>query len=149
MTAARHLAGLREQWDVLLVIGAGGALGAVARWAIGTGAPTPPGHVPWATFAINVTGSAALGVLMVFVVDVWPPRRYVRPFVGVGVLGGYTTFSTFALEARGLLVAGHAGVAAGYLAGSVLAGLVAVWLAVVATRRALRRGRRRRPDAAT
>lgn len=137
MTDERHL-GLRDQWDVLLVVGAGGSVGAAARWAVGTAMPTAAGHFPWSTFVINVTGSALLGVLMVLVVDVWPPRRYVRPFLGVGVLGGYTTFSTYALETRGLLEGGHAPLAAAYLVGSLLAGLLAVWLAVMTTRAALR-----------
>jgi CrcB protein len=81
---------------------------------------------------------------MVFVVDVWPPRRYVRPFVGVGVLGGYTTFSTYMLEARSLVVGGAEVVAVIYLLGSLLAGLLAVWVAIVLTRAAVRRRRHRR-----
>ena len=130
---------------VLLSIGAGGAVGAAARWAVAQATPAGPGQFPWATFAVNVSGCLALGVLMVFVVDVWPPRRYVRPFLGVGVLGGYTTFSTYMLETRSLVVGGHEVLAATYLLGSLLVGLLAVWVAVVATRAAVRRSRYRRP----
>ena len=51
---------------------------------------------PWAIFAVNVSGSFVLGLLMVYVLDVWPPRRFLRPFLAVGLIGGYTTFSTYA-----------------------------------------------------
>ena len=134
----------RLDWTVLLSIGAGGAVGAAARWGVSQAAPAAPGRFPWATFGVNVSGCLVLGVLMVFVVDVWPPRRYVRPFLGVGVLGGYTTFSTYMLEARSLVVGGEQGLAAVYLLGSLLAGLLAVWVAIVATRAAVRRRRHRR-----
>ena len=66
-------------------------------------------------------GSFLLGVLMVFVLDVWPPHRYVRPFLGVGVLGGYTTFSTYMLDTRACWRRG-AGDAFSYLFGTLLAG---------------------------
>ncbi|MGN6301748.1 MAG: fluoride efflux transporter CrcB [Angustibacter sp.] len=131
----------RLDWPVLLSIGAGGAVGAAARWSVSQAAPTAPGQFPWATFAVNVSGCLALGVLMVFVVDVWPPRRYVRPFLGVGVLGGYTTFSTYMLETRSLVVGGEEALAMLYLLGSLVAGLVAVWVAIVITRAAVRRSR--------
>jgi CrcB protein len=131
---------------VLLSIGAGGALGSAARWGLAQALPPVPGHVPWATFGVNVSGCLAIGALMVLVVDVWPPRRFVRPFLGVGVLGGYTTFSTFVVETRALLVGGHPGVAAGYLAASLLGGLLAVWAALVLTRAVVvRTGRGRGP----
>ena len=72
---------------------------------------------PWATFIENVSGGFLLGVLMVFLLDVWLPHRYLRPFLGVGVLGGYTTFSTYMLESRDLLAGGRAATAFAYLAG--------------------------------
>lgn len=134
----------RRDWPVLVSIGAGGAVGAAARWGVSQAAPTAPGQFPWATFGVNVSGCLALGILMVFVVDVWPPRRYVRPFLGVGVLGGYTTFSTYMLEARSLAVGGEERLAAVYLLVSLIAGLLAVWVAIVATRAAVRRSRHRR-----
>ena len=136
----------RHDGPVLLSIGAGGALGSAARWGLGQAVSTAAGHVPWATFAVNVSGCLAIGVLMVLVVDVWPPRRFVRPFLGVGVLGGYTTFSTYVLETRSLLVGGHPGVAAAYLAGSLVAGLLAVWVGLALTQAVVvRGGRGRRP----
>lgn len=125
---------MHRRWDILLVVAAGGSLGAGARWAIAEALPRSAGSLPWATFLVNVTGCFALGALMVFVIDVVQSSRHLRPFVGVGLLGGYTTFSTYALEARDLLVAHHQAVAASYLAGSVAAGLLAVWLGVVTAR---------------
>jgi CrcB protein len=142
---------LRSRWDVLGVIAAGGALGSLGRWGVGELVPWSGTGFPWATFTENVTGAFALGALMVYVVDVWPPRRYVRPFLGVGLLGGYTTFSTYRLETHDLLAAGRAGTALAYVGGSLLVGLVAVWLGIACARAlafdGLRR-RRRRPGPA-
>lgn len=81
---------------------------------------------------------------MVFLLDVWPPHRYLRPFLGVGLLGGYTTFSTYMLESRDLLVGGHEATPVAYLAGSLAAGLVAVWVGILSARAAVRLAQRRR-----
>ena len=125
---------IRSRADVLAVIAVGGALGSLGRWGVGQALPARPDGFPWATFTENCTGALALGVLMVFVLDVWSPHRYLRPFLGVGVLGGYTTFSTYMLDARDLLAAGHEVIALTYVAGTLLAGLVAVWVGIVAAR---------------
>ena len=127
--AARHVLHPR-QWDVLAVIAVGGALGSAARWGVSHAWPTQEGAVPWGTLLANVSGAALIGLLMVFVFDVWRPHRYVRPFLGVGVLGGYTTFSTYALETRDLLAGGDVTLALAYLFGSVVLGLAAVWAGV-------------------
>jgi CrcB protein len=74
---------------------------------------------------------------MAFVLDVWADRRFVRPFFGVGVLGGFTTFSTYELDARGLIASGRAGLALAYVTGSVLAALLAVTVGVIAGRLAI------------
>lgn len=130
----RWWAFVRSHADVLAVISAGGALGSLGRWGVGELLPWSGTTFPWATFMVNVSGALALGVLMVFVVDVWSTRRYVRPFVGVGLLGGWTTFSTYVLEARDLLAAGRPATAFVYVGGSLVAGLVAVWLGIAAAR---------------
>lgn len=142
---------LRSRADVLAVIAVGGALGSLARWGIGEALPVRSGRFPWATLIANVSGCLLLGVLMVFVLDVWPPSRYARSFLGVGVLGGYTTFSTAMLDVRAQLVAGHAAQAGIYLSASLGAGLIAVWVGMVLARATVvavrRRARRRRePD---
>lgn len=149
--AHRRPAGVfRDRWDVLLVIAAGGALGSLARWAVNEAMPHSPGGVPWATAVENVSGGLILGALMVLILDFWPPSRYLRPFVAVGILGGYTTFSTYMLDTRSLLAAGRVPAAAGYLFGTLSAGLIGVGLGVMAARSgvaaAQRRHRERRED---
>ena len=143
--AARRRANgvLRNRWDVLVVIAAGGALGSLARWEVSEVVPNDSWRVPWGTWIENVSGAFALGLLMVFVLDVWPPHRYVRPFVGVGVLGGYTTFSTYMLDTHALLDDGHAAAAFGYLFGTLITGLVAVAVGVLLARITVRAAHRR------
>jgi fluoride exporter len=136
---ARHLweqgrGALVSQRDILLVIVAGGVLGSLCRWGIGRALPRSPTGFPWATFIVNVSGCFLIGILMVFVLDVWPPSRLVRPFLGVGFLGGYTTFSTYMLDTRALLVADRRVTAGVYLFGSLAAGFFGVWVATAGTR---------------
>jgi CrcB protein len=135
----RPLRRVRRQWRVLTVIAFGGGLGSVARYLLAQALPTAPGRFPWATFVTNVTGCLALGLLMTYVLEVWPPRRYVRPFWGIGFLGGYTTFSTYTVEIRALLVGGDTLLAGGYALASLVAGVAAVWLGVVIARLVSRR----------
>ena len=125
---------MRVHRDVLLAISAGGALGSLARWGVGELLPWSGDGFPWATFVENLSGGFLLGVLMVFVLDVWAPRPYLRPFLGVGVLGGYTTFSTYMLETHDLLAGGQPALAATYLFGTLVAGILAVWLGVGSAR---------------
>ena len=138
----RTLRAVRSRADLLAVIALGGALGSAARWGLAELHPRRPGAYPWATFTANLAGSLLLGVLMICVLDLLPPSRYLRPFLGVGVLGGFTTFSTAMLDTRGLLAEGHAALAGVYLFGSLISGLFGVWLGVAGTRWVLRRARR-------
>jgi CrcB protein len=119
---------------VVAVIAVGGGLGALARFGIARALPTPRGHFPWATLATNLSGCLAIGVLMVLITDVWTAHRLVRPFLGVGVLGGYTTFSTYAVDGRVLLGSGSAGATFGYLVGTLLGAIVACLAGVWCTR---------------
>jgi CrcB protein len=123
----------RANAQVLGVIAAGGALGAGARHLLSLA--WPAAGFPWATFAANVIGCALIGVLMVLITEVWTGHRLLRPFLGIGVLGGFTTFSTYAVGARDLVAAGRPGLAGAYLVGTVIAALAATWLGVVAARR--------------
>jgi fluoride exporter len=114
-------------------IAVGGGVGSLARYLLGAAFPAGQGF-PWAIFAVNVSGSFILGVLTVYLLEVWPPRRFLRPFLAVGLIGGYTTFSTYAGGIMTLLTAGRLAVAGSYALTSILAALVAVWCGVKAAR---------------
>ncbi len=117
----------------LAAIAAGGGLGTLARYLLATAFPAGQGF-PWAIFAVNVSGSFVLGALMVYVLEIWPPRRFLRPFLAVGLIGGYTTFSTYAGGVMTLLTGGATALASAYALGSILAALAAVWCGVQAAR---------------
>ncbi|GAA4617020.1 fluoride efflux transporter CrcB [Saccharopolyspora hordei] len=130
---------VRSQAPVLAAISIGGGLGALARYGIAQLAPSVPGHFPWGTFWTNVLGCFLIGILMVLITEVWSAHRLLRPFLGVGFLGGFTTFSTYAVETHALLRPGSVGTAFGYLAGTMVGALVAVVLGVWLTRWVTRR----------
>lgn len=129
----------RRPGAVLGVIAAGGVLGAEARLGIATVLPAPAGGLPVGTLLVNVTGCVLIGVLMVLVVEIGRGHPLARPFLGVGVLGGYTTFSGYAVDAQRLLAAGHPGAALGALAATPVLALLAVTVAARLTRAAVRR----------
>lgn len=126
---------LRERWDLLLVIALGGALGSIGRWATAEALPHQGAEFPWATWTVNISGAFLLGVVTVLASDVWPSARHLRPFVGVGVLGGFTTFSTYVLDARGAFAAGSPAVALGSLLLTLVLALPAAWAGLWLTRR--------------
>jgi CrcB protein len=136
---ARRQAGLsrrgRHDATVLAAIAAGGATGAAARYLIGQGWPTPAGAFPVTTLAINVLGCALIGVLMVLITDVWRRQRLIRPFLGTGVLGGFTTFSAYTVDIQRLVAGAHVGTALLYLTVTPICALLAVWVTATATRR--------------
>ena len=90
--------------------------------------------LPWSTFIENVSGCFLLGMLMVYLLDVWPPNRYLRPFLGVGVLGGFTTFSAYTSDTRAMLAHGEGPLAMVYFFGSILFGLLATWSGITLAR---------------
>lgn len=106
---------MTEHTRDLLLIAAGGALGAVTRHSVGRlVGPSAEGGIPWHTLIVNVTGAFALGVLLVIASrHGWP--GWWRPLLAVGVLGGYTTFSALSLEAADLMLRGSLPTAALYL----------------------------------
>lgn len=110
---------------MLSVISAGGVFGSLARYGLGVAFPHGAAGFPWATFAVNVAGCGLIGVLMVCI-DQLGAHRLVRPFLGVGVLGGFTTFSTYVVEVQEAVTAGAARLALAYLGGTLAAALVAV-----------------------
>lgn len=125
---------MRLAWGDLAMVAAGGAVGSVLRYLAGkVMGPTADAGVPWHTFAVNVSGAFALGLLVVVAARAgWP--AWWRPFVAVGVLGGYTTFSTLSLEAVELALTGRVGTAAAYAAGSLIAGIAGAAAGIAAGR---------------
>ena len=101
----------------------GGALGTLARYGVERGLPPDPSGFPWATWTVNVVGSFVLGAVLVLVTERWPSDRYLRPLVGVGFCGGFTTFSTLVVELDQRIQHGHGPVAAVYLVATLVAGL--------------------------
>jgi fluoride exporter len=121
--------------DEVAVVALGGVLGALARYAVSVAVPhSDLAAWPWGTFVVNLLGCLALGIVL-DVVDarhgVWTatrPRqaRLARPFLASGVLGGFTTFSTFSVEAVGLAREGNVGMAVLYAVASAVLGVLAV-----------------------
>ncbi|MDQ1403047.1 MAG: hypothetical protein QOG03_1363 [Actinomycetota bacterium] len=110
-------------WSAVAAVALGGALGAPARYEVAKLVPTAVDAFPWATFWTNVGGAFALGLFLVVIIERFPPSRYLRPFVAVGFLGAFTTFSTFAVETDLLVKDGHAPIALAYVVASLVAGL--------------------------
>jgi CrcB protein len=131
---------------VIAAVSTGGAAGALARYGISVAWPHRPDGFPWSTWAINVSGCLLIGVLMILNAELWTGRRLVRPFLGVGVLGGYTTFSTSIVDVQQAAAHGAPGVAACYLGATVVGAVLAVWIGATATVWAVnaRRARRER-----
>ncbi|WP_306337472.1 fluoride efflux transporter CrcB [Streptomyces sp. KL118A] len=125
----------RDEGKTIAVVAVGGGIGAVARYAAATWWPVAPGGFPWTTLVVNAAGCAAIGVLMVLVTEVATAHPLVRPFLGTGVLGGFTTFSTYAVDIERLVRGGHARTGLAYLALTLAAALAAVWAGAWTTRR--------------
>ena len=119
---------------VITVIALGGALGAPARYGVAQLIHVANGSFPWAAFWTNITGSFALGLVLVLILERFPPTFYVRPFVATGFLGAYTTYSTFTVETDLLVRNGHAGIGIAYAVASLVAGFVAVWAGMLVAR---------------
>ena len=136
---------VRPAW--LGVIGVGGTAGTATRaWLEGM-FPASSGQWPWTTFGVNLSGALLLGVLLEVLAETGPDRgwrRGVRLGVGTGFMGGYTTYSSFAVETFVLLDSGAWLVGVGYAVGSVVLGLIAAFAGARAVRRLFRRYRRAR-----
>jgi CrcB protein len=108
---------------------AGAGLGGVARYALGVWIMSRyKGAFPLGTFAVNVSGSFVIGLLMALMLERFQPHPNLRLFLMVGVLGGYTTFSSFELEIFEAVRTGNRIMGPLYAAASVAAGFLAVWL---------------------
>jgi CrcB protein len=123
--------------SVLGAIAVGGVVGAEARYGLGVLLPHRVGEWPWATLLANVSGCLLIGVLMVVITERVRPHPLVRPLLGVGVLGGYTTFSTYAVDTLLAAQSGRAGLAMLYAVTTPLSALCAVSIGAITTRRLL------------
>lgn len=131
---ARARIARRPRPPVVAAIALGGALGAGLRYELGRAFPGSADSLPWTTLAINIGGSFTLGLLLTFVLERWPPTRYVRPFAAIGFLGSFTTFSTLAVESDLLIKDGHVATAVVYVVVSLVGGVVAAYGGIVAGR---------------
>ncbi|AJE81626.1 FluC/FEX family fluoride channel [Streptomyces coelicoflavus] len=127
----------RSHYGVLAVIAAGGALGALARFEASRLWPTPAGAFPWTTLLINAAGCLAIGIFLVAVTEFFTAHHLLRPFLATGVLGGFTTFSTYCVDIERLVNAGHAATALAYLTATAAAAMTAVGIGAFSTRRLL------------
>lgn len=120
-------------WLVYLAVLAGGMLGGTTRYLIGLAIPAHPGEIPWAILGINLVGALVMGLLL----HGWVRRGHVshpwRPFLATGILGSFTTWSTFMADTYRLFVDGAEVLAAVYVVGGTALGIAAAalgwWLA--------------------
>jgi CrcB protein len=115
---------------VLLAVALGGAVGAPLRYGLSQLIHNNADEFPWATLITNVSGSFVLGFVLIVLAGRFPTNRFARPFLAVGLLGAYTTFSTFAVETDRLIEQGHVPTAALYIGLSLIVGLGASWLGI-------------------
>ncbi len=112
-------------------------LGSWARWGVASGFPVAEGTFPVTTLLINVVGAALLGVVLVTLLDRDRPRPDLHALIGTGLLGAFTTFSTFTVESVELVRTGHPVTAVAYVLVSLAAGLMAIMATMGLTRRVL------------
>lgn len=124
----------RARPAVLAAIAAGGALGTLGRYGLTRAVPAAPGSFPWATFAANLAGAFLLGMFVTVAVERLPPSRYLRPFVAIGVLGSFTTYSALAVDTVTFAKDGDVALGAAYLAVTLTAGLLSCAFGVVVAR---------------
>lgn len=116
-------------WQQLLLVAAGGALGAIARFWLGGLLLRQLGSgLPWGTFAVNMLGSFAAGFIAIWLEGRGPSALYWRAFLIVGVLGALTTYSALMLECLLFAKSQRSGLLFVYLAATLLLGLLLVWL---------------------
>ena len=125
----------RVEPAALAAVAVGGVIGSLGRYAVGLLLPHAVGEFPWATLLVNVSGAFSMGLLVAFLVDRPGAHRLARPFLGVGVLGGWTTFSALAVDVVQLGVADEVQVAIAYVAATFLVGTLAVGAGTVVGQR--------------
>jgi CrcB protein len=115
----------------------GGAVGSLARAWVGLHLATSPHQWPWGTFVVNVAAAFLLGYVSTRLLERLPVSSYQRPFLGTGICGGLSTFSTMQIEVVRLFQSGDWPVALSYVVASILAGYAALHLATALVRRAV------------
>lgn len=120
-------------------------IGAAARFKLSEAVKTHAGHLPWATFWTNLSGSFVLGVVLVVLLERSPPTRYVRPLLATGIIGAYTTMSAYAVETALLVKDHHIATALIYAFGSLAGGLALAYAGMVTARSIPRRRRGEHP----
>jgi CrcB protein len=133
--ARRRRDARRRQLHVLTVVAVGGAIGACARYAAALLWPTGKAEFPWTTLCVNAVGCLIIGAFLVAITEMWTAHPLLRPFFGTGVLGGFTTFSTYCIDIERLVREDRAHVALAYLVATVVVAMVAVKIGVVVVRR--------------
>ncbi len=123
----------RLRRDVVFAVFLGGCVGGWARYAVTQVWLSGSGRFPWATFGVNVAGAFVLAIVIVIAADV-VSSRYLRPLLGTGFCGAFTTFSAVVVTTDLLFAHHHPGTAVAYLVASVLAGLCAAFLGLVLAR---------------
>ena len=119
----------------VIAIAVGGAFGSVLRYGLSTWVHTLVGRgFPYGTLAVNVLGCLAMGVLFVLLVERMGESAVWRAGLLIGVLGGFTTFSTFSIETFNLIEQGAMAKAAGNMAASLILCVGATWLGVILAR---------------
>jgi CrcB protein len=121
----------------LAAIFVGGAFGTVGRYLLAAHHQTGPAAFPWVTLLVNLTGSLAIGFLVPLIDHVTPRVPLLRPFVLIGFLGGWTTYSTLAVEATLLGKNGDVATCLAYVAATVAGGLALVVVGHAAGRKVL------------
>jgi CrcB protein len=135
----------RIPWLTIAVIAAGGVIGALARQGLWAAFPFRAGTFNWTTLGINVAGCALIGALMTAITEVRHAHRLTGPFLGVGVLGGFTTFSTYIVQAQQSITSGAPATGLAYLAVTLAAAMLAVYTGVTVTRLTSRPHHKDRP----
>jgi fluoride exporter len=135
-SVSRRVSAPRIDRQELAAIFAGGFVGTIPRAALAQSLTTGAGEWPWATFAVNLVGAALLGFFITRLQERLPSSLYRRAFLGTGVCGALTTFSTVMVELVLMLDAGHLALAGAYACASLAGGLAAVFAATKLVRRA-------------
>ncbi len=118
----------------IILVMAGGGIGAVLRFQLGRMLAASPSGWPWGTFVANALGGLLMGVLAAWLLRAGEGAENMRLLLGVGLLGGFTTFSAFSLDMMRMIEGGAVGLAFGYALASVVLSLFALFLGMTAAR---------------